>query len=225
MKKIITILTLVFIVNTSYSQQKDIKDPKTVDKVLDKTSDVISKVYDDGSKVINKAYEAGSVVAPKVEQALKAIGTELKVGADNIWKILVKQQLVWSICFLVLTISALINWFLFYRRYLSKLKKDEYIIGKSKIIKTVRNPEYNSYYADRKDDLRGKLYIKAEIEDRDIQVPVNNMKNEWFIGFHLSICIILSFFSFYNFSSMMTGFINPEFGAIKTIAEIASQIK
>lgn len=37
--------------------------------------------------------------------------------------------------------------------------------------------------------------------------------------------IALSYFSFIHFSDMLTGFINPEFGALKTIVEVATKLK
>ncbi len=219
MKKL---LLFLFILPLSlFSQQK------FADKALDKTSNAIEKVYSDGTKVLDKTFETSKVIAPKVEKALESLGTTLKVGANQVWNILVKQQLVWSYCFLILTLGSLINWVVFSKRYLSKyfLKEDQCLRGKNKKIKRNPNPKYESYYKNREDDIRGKEYLEDEIIEEEILIPLKFNQNNWFRFIHLGICIILSIFSFYHFSDMLTGFINPEFGAMKTIAEIASQIK
>lgn len=190
---------------SSYSQSKE------VNKVIDNTSNAIERVYADGTKVVNKAYEASSVIAPKIESALKSLGTELKVGANGVWNILIKQQLVWSICFLILTLSSIISWFFFYRNNFTFLKEGQYIKGIKK------SPEYhtNNY---------GTNSIKGYIEE-EILISNKVSSNPWFKYLHLIICLTLSTLSILNFSNMLTGFVNPEFGAMKTIATIASQIK
>jgi len=55
--------------------------------------------------------------------------------------------------------------------------------------------------------------------------PVVSDSYSKFKYIHLMICLGLSGFSAYHFSDMLTGFINPEFGALKTIAEIAIKLK
>ncbi len=95
------------------------------------------------------------------------------------WNILVKQQLVWSICYLLILLSALFSWFHFWYRI--------------------------------------NLFIVEDKSDRDK---------------YISSCLVtfiiasgLSVLSIQNFTDMLTGFINPEFGAMKTITEIAAHLK
>ena len=71
------------------------------------------------------------------------------------------------------------------------------------------------------------MYIKSNkpTGEEDILLPITNPNNIWFKYLHLIICIGLSGLSVYHFSNMLTGFINPEFGALKTIVEVATKLK
>lgn len=177
-------------------------------------------------------------IGPKIEQALSALGKELKVGATAVWDILVRQQLVWSYCFLILTLISIFNWYLFYKRNFGKLKEGEYITGEQDVFDRVPNPDYDPAYRARYLPYEGKPGYTNEIADRryakylheskgkkTIVVPITKDGVFGFKYLHLTICICLSILSFLHFSDMLTGFINPEYGAMKTIAEIATQIK
>lgn len=201
MKKILTLLLGFIFLSPVYSQDK------TITYVYNKTSNAIEKVYKDGTKVVEKVYDAGVKVAPKIEKALESLGTSLKVGADKVWILLVRQQMVWSICFLLLTLASIANWIIWIRRALSKkgLVERPYTFKESKD--------------------RGYSY-ETNTEKSGMEfIDTNNSNLKWFIYVHLIICVVLSSLSFYHFTDMLTGFINPEFGAMKTIAEIASLIK
>lgn len=202
--KTIKLLCLMMIISSlSYSQV-----PKGVNanKVIDNTSKAVEKVYSDGTNAVSTVYNDVKSLTPKVEAALKSIGTDLKVGTNAVWNILVKQQLVWSWCFLILTLTSITNWFLFYKANIGP---------KSTELIDITVKHYNDdKYGDRKikDESLEKKYISKNPMDAVMII-------------HLFICITLSIFSFINFQAMLTGFINPEFGAMKTIAEIASLIK
>ena len=200
---------------------------KQVDKILDTSKDGVSTVYNDGKQAVSTVYNDVKSLSPKVESAIKSLATELKTTTNALWVILVKQQLVWSICFLILTLSALLNWFIFYKRNLNKLTEKDFIIGKKPIFGDILNTNYDKYYAKYDDDLRGRMYIKSDkpTGEEDILLPITNPNNIWFKYLHLIICIGLSGLSIYHFSNMLTGFIHPEFGALKTIAEVASKLK
>jgi len=180
----------------------------------------ITTVYKDGTAVIKTVYNDAKSLSPKIEKALKSLATELKTTTNALWDILVKQQLVWSICFLILTISALFNWYLFYKRNLNiKLTEQDFVKGEKDIIGKILNKDYNKY---KDGDIQE---IDGPVGKEDILIPIVNSNNNWFKYLHLIICIGLSGLSVYHFSDMLTGFINPEFGALKTIAEIAIKLK
>ena len=220
MKKIILFIALMTM-TLSFAQSKQ------VDKILDTSKDGVSTVYNDGKQAVSTVYNDVKSLSPKVESAIKSLATELKTTTNALWIILVKQQLVWSIGFLILTLTSVINWFIFYKRYLNKLNKNDFIIGKKPIFGDILNTNYDKYYAKYDDDIRGKMYIKSNkpTGEEDILLPITNPNNIWFKYLHLIICIGLSGLSVYHFSNMLTGFINPEFGALKTIVEVATKLK
>lgn len=190
-------------------------------------------VYNDIKQASSTIYKDAKTLAPKIETAVTEVAKGLKVGAESVWNILVKQQLVWSICFLILTLSSLFNWYLFYKRTYTSKDKIEYTVLERDIIGDILNPNYESYYGERsqyKNDPRAQTHIKGAIGKEQYNAPkyseeINSKNKKVFYYVHLMICLILSYFSFIHFSDMLTGFINPEFGAMKNIAEIALQLK
>lgn len=170
MKKIILFIALMI---TSLSLAQTSK--AEINKIIKKQSDGIitssqkgvSTVYNDGISVVKTVYNDAKSLSPKIESAIKSLATEFKTTTNALWDILVRQQLVWSIGFLILTLTSIFNWYLFYERNLN-----------------------------------------------------SNLKY-----LHLIICISLSGLSVYHFGDMLTGFINPEFGALKIIAEMAIKLK
>ena len=187
---------------------------------LNKSSKAIETAYIDSKEGIKTVYNDLKSTTPKIKNALEALSKELKTTSESLWKILVKQQLVWSWCFLMLIFSSLFNWFLFYRRNLSNNQKyDKVKVIKQKLMykdgltenDVVSHPNLNA-----------RRYFNVEEEELRI---IPNSTLPYFKYLHLAICLTLSVFSFLHFSDMLTGFINPEFGALKTITEVIKSIK
>ena len=210
MKKIILLIILAF--SLSINAQKN--------NAFDKSSKAIETAYTDSKDGIKTVYNDLKSTTPQIKNALEALSKELKTTSDSLWRILVKQQLVWSWCFLILIFSSALNWFLFYKRNLSQnLKYDKVRVIKQKLMYKEGTSEkdvehYPSSYK--------RSYTNVEEEELRV-VPNSNMP--YFKYFHLVICVTLSVFSFLHFSDMLTGFINPEFGALKTITEVIKNIK
>ena len=208
MKKIILLIILAF--SLSINAQKN--------NAFDKSSKAIETAYTDSKDGIKTVYNDLKSTTPQIKNALEALSKELKTTSDSLWRILVKQQLVWSWCFLIF--SSALNWFLFYKRNLSQnLKYDKVRVIKQKLMYKEGTSEkdvehYPSSYR--------RSYTNVEEEELRV-VPNSNMP--YFKYFHLVICVTLSVFSFLHFSDMLTGFINPEFGALKTITEVIKNIK
>jgi len=228
MKKIF--LSILFILSMTTISQN------SYDKTVDKTSKGFETVYKDGKLVVSTVYSDLKSVSPKITKGIEEIAKGLKVGANAVWDILVRQQLVWSFCFLTLTISTMFNWFLFYKRTQKTKLIGEvtYITLERDILAEIDNPKYDSYYAGRVGDIRGKLKIIGPTGGREQYscpqyVPTNDVKppviQEIFKYVHLALCLILSYFSFIHFADMLTGFINPEYGAIKTITVMVQSLK
>jgi len=224
MKKLLLFIAIMSMTLT-FAQEKQI------DKVLDNSEKGVSTVYNDGKAVVQTIYSDAKKLSPKIESAIKSLATELKTTTDMLWVILVRQQLVWSIGFLILTLTSIFNWFLFYKRNLNiRLTEQDFVKGKKSIIDDILNPIYDNFYAKReeyKDDPRSQATIKGIIEgaEEEILIPIVNPNNNSFKYLHLIICLGLSGLSIYHFSDMLTGFINPEFGALKTIVQVASSLK
>ena len=209
MKKLILSLIVLFTINICLSQNK---------KSLNKTS--IETVYKDSKNGISTVYNDLKSTTPQIKNALESLSKELKTTTDSLWFILVKQQLVWSWCFLILIVSSLINWIMFYRfNFNPNLKYDK--------VKVVVQKHQNKDGASD-DDIKkyphtyGKQFVNVEEESFKL-IPTSTIP--WFKYVHLAICITLSVFSFLHFSDMLTGFINPEFGALKTITEVVKNLK
>ena len=193
---------------------------KQVDKLLDNSKDGVSTVYKDGKQAASTVYNDVKSLSPKVESAIKSLATELKTTTNAVWVILVKQQLVWSIGFLILTLTSIFNWYLFYKHNLSSnLKYDKVKVINQKL-----------FYKDGTTESDAKKYPYTDglsygnIEEEELQlIPNSTLPN--FKYLHLIICIGLSGLSVYYFSDMLTGFINPEFSAITTIIDIAKGLK
>lgn len=215
MKKIILFIVLMNM-TLSFAQSKQ------VDKILDTSKDGVSTVYNDGKQAVSTVYNDVKSLSPKVESAIKSLATELKTTTNALWIILVRQQLVLSIGFLILTLSALFNWFIFYKRNLStKLTEQDFVKGNKINKKSIKNPEYSDYSSGD----RGKLFLETTDSEEEILIPIVNPNNNWFKYLHLTICIGLSGLSIYYFSDMLTGFINPSYGALKTIVQVAHSLK
>lgn len=214
MKKLF--LLFIICVSTFANAQKD--------KVSSQTSKSIETVYKDSKVGISTVYNDLKSTTPQIKNALESLSKELKTTTDSLWLILVKQQLVWSWCFLVLIFSSFFNWFLFYKRNLKgKLTEQDFVKGEKTIYEKTKNPDYSSYAS--KGSVRAELYFDKGKTIEEILIPIVNSNNHWFKYLHLIICLVLSGLSAYHFSDMLTGFINPEFGALKTIAEVVRNLK
>lgn len=238
------VLTLLFSVS-SFAQSKDgfgNKLGNATETSVAAAKDGVSTVYNDSKDATKEIYSQIKKASPKAASLLGKMAAKLEVGADAVWSVLVKQQLVWSICFLILTIASLFNWYMFNNKYLKINIKSigEPIIGKRDKIVQIDNPEFSLEYYNKYKELIGSTYssdvarlsdikFKKQInatlqEDYILSIPLNESIGN-FKYLHLLICIGLSALSLYHFPAMLTGFINPEFGAMKNIMEFAISFK
>lgn len=210
MKKIILLLILAFSLNINAQKNNNTNE----------SSKAIETVYKDSKNGITTVYNDLKSTTPQIKNALEVLSKELKTTTDSLWKILVKQQLVWSWCFLMLIFSSILNWFLFYRRNLSKnLKYEKVRVIKQKLM-------YKEGATEKEIEAYPSLYRQKymNVEEEELRL-VPNSTIPYFRYFNLIVCVILSVFSFLHFPDMLTGFINPEFGALKTIIEVVKNIK
>jgi hypothetical protein len=225
---ILSILLILFSLGV-YSNETT----KQIDKHSAKVEEGVSTVYNDSKDIVKTAYSDIKDLTPKIEQAIISISNGLKTTAVNVWDILIKQQLVWSVCYLILTLSAIFNWWLFYNRLKPNPKNISYITLKRPVFGEGLNPTYDNYYTKHEPSHpRAQLTIpNVEIGEEEYSCPQiapdasNNTLSLIFKYTHLAACISLSLLSIYHFTSMLTGFINPKYGALLQITEIALQLK
>lgn len=175
MKKVL--FGLLIMLSLSMSSQN------SFDEAVDKTSNGAETVYTDGKEAVTTVYSDLKTIAPKISDGLKEVAKGLKVGAESVWDILIKQQLIYSIGYLMCIILGILSWIHFYYR-MEDGRKNDWGPG---------HGEPTSYH------------LLAAIT--------------------LFVAIFFSTISTIHFTDMLTGFINPEFGAIKTIATIVQNIK
>ena len=190
-------------------------------KVLDQSSKAVETVYKDGKNGISTVYNDLKSATPQIKNAIESLSKELKTSSDSLWKILVKQQLVWSWCFLILIFSSIFNWFLFYKRNLNKeAKYDKVKVIKQKLM-------YDEGTSEENIRIHPFLYVEKyrNVEEEELRLVPSPSSISFFKYAHLIICITLSIFSFLHFSDMLTGFLNPEFGALETITKVVKHLK
>lgn len=191
MKTRLTLLSIIMAFTMSFAQTTKVDE--TLKKVSEETTKItetskkgISAVYSDSKGAISTVYGDLKSLAPDAKEAMKEIVSTLKQTSNSVWDILVKQQKVWSWCYLIGGIFAGIAWCHFYWRF-----------------KKYSAMNYN-------------------VEDKE------HLPWSWsqllISGFLFVTATILSVIFANNLVDMMTGFINPEFGAIKNIIQIASRV-
>ena len=170
MKKIITILMLFFTI-TTYSKESNI--------VSETITSVSNKIDTLKTNTINtvKAIDTSSVskqLYTDLKSGLVGIAGALKVGAEHVYEILVRQQVVNSILYLLCGVLAFISII----NFISKNKSSEV------------------WFDNDVDFITGLGFIRL------IQL---------IIGFILLLVFL------FHLDNIVTGFINPEFGALEQI--------
>jgi len=149
---------------------------------LNQTTDGVSTVYGDGKNGITTMYNDVKSLAPDAKSVMKEIYNTLKSTSLYAWNLLVRQQLIWSLCFLF---CELVFFFTVYRFWTA----------------------YDKYATDL---------------DESGMTKSKNIFPIIILGIS---SLILGYFSFIHFESMITGFFNPEFGALRQLVEMGKNFK
>jgi hypothetical protein len=185
MKKLLTILLICISINTYSETSKEEKD-----KIIKEQSDGIPgqsiDTSNSGELTVKEVYNDVKDQGSNIQKTLKSLASSLKVTVDKVWDILVKQQLVYSIAYLIGMILTLFSWFHFYYRINQGNKNTR--------------EKYSGYKVWR---------------DSDTAVCIISG----------TMALIGTIVSIVHFQSMLTGFINPEYGAIETILKTAQKLK
>jgi len=99
MKKIIILLTLIISTNFAFAQNNDAKASK--DSGILFTSSPVTVINDSAKSTFE-------IVYTDFKDAIKSIAANLKVGAEHVYKVLIRQQIVKSISYILGTIAGII---------------------------------------------------------------------------------------------------------------------
>ena len=179
-------LFLALLGSTMMFAQSADKVAKSIDKNVDKiekgTKTFYGDVKDGTQTVYNDAKNVVKYLTPEAKNLVLKIAQKLEKTTDQVWDILVKQQKVWSWCYLMLSISALVLWYRFYMQL---------GITKTDLSETQEVKEINVIFTIA-------LFVFA---------------------------VVASGYSSFHFIDMMTGFLNPEYGAMKNLYQVYQSVK
>lgn len=80
---------------------KELKNSSTVKGELGEINSGVSTVYNDGKDVVKTVYQDIKSMTPEIKNALEQLAKALKTTSEELWKILVKQQRVYSYAILL----------------------------------------------------------------------------------------------------------------------------
>ena len=187
MKKLL-LLCVIFISYAGFSNNEEtLKNSekivtKVADSILSKSSKGVNVLYDDikdGTSTIYTDIKNGAY--PEVKNGLNILAKELKTSVNNVWDIIVKQQIIYSIAYLILFITSLFLWFKFSKAF---------------------------------------IICKSELDENGKSIP-DNVLLCIVLG---SLAVVNSIISGYHVVPMLTGFFNPEYGALETIIQTSKHI-
>lgn len=177
MKKVLSILMVFGLLFTSQTKGFN------VSQTLDSVKVITTSIKDSSIQAVKEVDTSSTFKAmySDFKQGVVALASSLKVGAEHVYGVLVRQQVVYAIVFLTLTIIGLIlilNWIKKYKDDKEEWQKDNDITGLGLI--------------------------------RVIQIGV---------------ALLMIFIGVIHINSIMTGFINPEYGAIQDVIEMVKDVK
>lgn len=178
MKRLIVLFAMVF----GFMFQSKATDLSTI---IDSTKQFVTEIKDSAVAKVSQVDTSSTfkLMYSDFKQGIVALASSLKVGAEHVYGVLVKQQIVYGVVYLfifLLGIYLTINWLKNYKN-----KDEEWT-----------TPPPNSYSSS---DVTGLGVF------RTIQIIV---------------ATVLLGIGIFNIDNIMTGFINPEYGAIQDVIEM-----
>lgn len=162
-----------------------------------KTDTIVSKVQE---SVLESIPDSSALtfkeVYTDVKSGLSALGSALKIGSEHVYTVLVKQQLTNSIMYLIMVLFLYILT----------------IIGYNKAKKTYEAHLSLNPYDKVKDNYDFSNYDINSSAKGILSVIITILTIILFVSTTATLCT--------NFNVIITGFINPEYGAIKEVLNI-----
>jgi hypothetical protein len=182
MKKRGTIIALVLLItlmfNISYQA-----NATSIDSLVTNAKQTAVAIKDSAIQSVKEIDTSSTfkVMYSDFKYGITALAASLKVGAEHVYEVLVKQQIVYSIIWTIVLIIGIVFISIWLYRY--------------------------------KDD-------KEEWEDRASVTGIGVFRTmQVFVG------ILLFIFGILHIDTIITGFINPEYGALKDVIDMVQKIK
>lgn len=174
MKKLIIITTL-FLSFTTYAQ---VTPPTPLEKTINgvrETIDTLHKDIKDAASVVDTS-SVSKMIYKDVKEEIVGLASALKVGAEHVYKVSVKQQIVKAIvellaCFLLPLILSIVLTYLFVKKW--------------------------------------QIFSKVILEESD------GLSGLFGGGLLIGLYLLVVFLP--SWTTIITGFVNPEYGAINDI--------
>jgi hypothetical protein len=181
MKKFLFLALLSSVTMFAQSDKISKSIDKNVDKIEKGTKTFYGDVKDGTVTIYQDAKDVVKYLTPEAKNLIVKIAQKLEKTTDQVWDILVRQQKVWSWCYLLLSFSAIFLWVRFYIQF---------NVAKTDLSEENEVKEMNVIFAI-------VLFIFATSA---------------------------SIFSSMHFIDMMTGFMNPEYGAMKNLYQVYQSV-
>ena len=152
----------------------------TVEKVINKAGDVVDSTKQALKDGVTAVDTSGNfkMIYTDIKTGISALASGLKVGAEHVYEVLVRQQLVNAIVWLIVFIGGIVFLTATLRYAISLIKKD------------------------------------------------SSSETEAAMAFFGNLLAIITFMiGLFHIDTIVTGFVNPEYGAIETIIDIVKQSK
>jgi hypothetical protein len=179
MKKVLSILMVFGLLFTSQTKAFNVSE------TLDSVKSIATSIKDSAIQSVKEVDTSSTfkLMYSDFKQGIVALASSLKVGAEHVYEVLVRQQVVYAIVYLVLIIIGFIlilNW----------IKK----------------------YKDS-----GENWVSS---NRDEPTGLGVLRT-----IQMIVALIMVGIGVFNIESIMTGFINPEYGAIQDVIEMVKDVR
>jgi hypothetical protein len=172
MKKLILIIVSILTITNVFAQSGTMTIVNSAKQAVNETIDSTKKAVSDGTKFVDTSSNF-KMIYNDVKSNIAGLASALKVGAEHVYLVLVKQQIVYSIVWLILTILSV-----FILKYIIKITKWAY---------------------------------ETKVNEADNFGIILGIVFGW-LGSIIYLLIVI-----FHLDTMITGFVNPEYGAIMDI--------
>lgn len=191
MRKLLTLIITLCVFSMAQAKASETK------QVIDTLAKGVATVYNDVKSV-----------TPELKKALEKVSQELGVATANVWSVIVKQQKVNSIVYLTIFVLSSITWLSLLTIVRRQTKYDDKI---NRAIET---------YAATMSTQEKKTY-EFEVAKEFDKAGVSSKSDLTYVKVVLLILASAgSITTAWNFKSMVTGFLNPEYGAMQQLTEL-----